>query len=77
MPPWVDALAELEAYAKELGWPSVAEDGHAEILRRLIHEHKALRDAANGKSELVDPGEGYGHSEIREEPPRLDWSKGW
>lgn len=49
-PPWVDALAELEQYARDQGW-TWADKGHADLIRRLVSEHRSL--IATTKREVV------------------------
>jgi hypothetical protein len=38
-PPWVNALNELEDYARELGW-KWSDVGHADLIRHLIEDHR-------------------------------------
>lgn len=42
LPPFIVAMAELEAFAKESGW-EWSRMGHAELIRKLIEEVKETR----------------------------------
>jgi hypothetical protein len=38
LPPFIEAMAELEAYGRANGW-KFSEEGHAGVIRALIREH--------------------------------------